>query len=319
LNGKKSAQTIQDAHLFTIKKFFRIFELLPREDFEDIIDCLQEKKWIRSCGSQINVLTERGEMIIEEIRLPQYINGWEYHHISTMIWERLSLFIQVISNVSFKETHYIPIQKDKKVHLWLKSVLKQIQVSKDEIGKMLFEELFSCLDEAKDIDPAVLVYRLTGYKRIGLTSMQAAKKSNRNIQDYQLEFLNVLHYLIATVEKEGKRFSLLSLLFQDLNQSDSLTISARKTLELLRLDYSITQIAQIRDLKISTIEDHIVELALNHEDFLIDAYVDKELQRKVLEISSQLSTRKLKQIRTKLETASYFQIRLVLAKMGERR
>src|SRR3954469_3240333 len=60
LNGKKSSQTIQDAHLFSIKKFFRIFESLTRESFEEIITNLVNKQLICLCGNQRYQLTESG-------------------------------------------------------------------------------------------------------------------------------------------------------------------------------------------------------------------------------------------------------------------
>jgi uncharacterized protein YpbB len=45
--------------------------------------------------------------------------------------------------------------------------------------------------------------------------------------------------------------------------------------------------------------------------------VDKELQHKIMDLAFQLHTRQLKIIRNSLTQASYFQIRLVLAKYGE--
>jgi uncharacterized protein YpbB len=87
---------------------------------------------------------------------------------------------------------------------------------------------------------------------------------------------------------------------------------------LLNQGFTAEEIASFRNLKISTIEDHLVEFALNVKDFSINSYVDEDIQLKILEISRQESTRQLKVIRNTLKTASYFQIRLVLAKYGDR-
>jgi uncharacterized protein YpbB len=318
LNGKKSSQTIQDAHLYSIKQFFRIFESLTRESFEEVIENLVDKQWICVCGDHRYVLTESGKIQLEKNSLPHYINGWKNHQLTFPFWERLSLFIQVVSNFVFQETHYIPIQKNKEVHIWLKSALKDINVPRGEIGKVLFSELVECLERAENINPLVIVYRLTGYRQIGLTSLQTAKRLNLGVFDYHFAFINVLHYLIQRVESDREHFRLLSLFLGDIENKDSLTLSSRKTLDYLHHGYSIDQIAQIRNLKLNTIEDHLVELALNVEDFSIDFYVDKNLQNEVIEISRQAATRQLKVIRNNLATASYFQIRLVLAKYGDR-
>ena len=317
LNGKKSSQTIQDAHLFSIKKFFRIYDTLTRESFEKIIENLFNKQLIYVSGTQRYLLTESGEIRLKNIQLPVYIDGWKYHHLTHPFWERLSLFVQVISNVVFQEAHYLPIQKNKEAHKWLKTILKDIKVPRGEIGKLLYTELVECLDQDENINPSVLVFRLTGYNQIGLTSLQTAERLNLEAIDYHLNFINVLHYLIQQVDSDKVSFRLLTLLLQELEIHDSLTISTRRTLELLNQGYSMEEIAQLRNLKLSTIEDHLVELALNVADFPIDNYVEKDLQHQIIEISRQTATRQLKLIRSHLVTTSYFQIRLVLAKYGD--
>ncbi|MDQ0197461.1 YpbB family protein [Neobacillus ginsengisoli] len=318
LNGKKSSQTIQDAHLFSLKKFFRILESLTRESFDKIIEKIFEKKLIRKCGEQRFLLTPTGDIHLEKIQLPIYINGWSYQQTANLFWERLTLLVQVTSNLVFQETHYIPIQKNKEVHFWLKSTLKDFHVPRSEIGKLLFSELMDCFEEDKNIDPSFLVFRLTGYQKIGLTPLQMSQKFKINSIDYHIEFINVLHFLIRKVENIHNHSQLLPELLKGLIQDDSLTQSSRKTWVLLKQGYSIEQIAGFRRLKKSTIEDHIVEFALNVNDFSIDDYVDNVIQKRILEISQQTESKQLKLIRNYLEAASYFQIRLVLAKYGDR-
>lgn len=317
LNGKKSSQTIQDAHLFSLKNYFRIIEPLTRHTFDIVFKRLLDKQWVEPCGDQTYRLSSSGLVYLQKSSPPKYINGWKYHHISTLVWERLSLLTQVTSNLTFQEARYIPIQKNKEVHKWLKRVLKDYPLPRESLGKTLYTELVECLNEAGGINPSVLVFRLTGYQQIGLTSIQAAKKLAMNPINYHLEFLNILHYFIRKIECDPSRFKLLSTLLADLMEHSSLTISARKTWELLNQGFSIEQISAIRNLKNSTIEDHLVEFALNIKEFSIDPYVDKEIQEKVKEVSLVEGTRQLKLIRSKLPTASYLKIRLVLAKNGD--
>jgi uncharacterized protein YpbB len=317
LNGKKSSQTIQDAHLFSLKNYFRIIEPLTRETFDIVFKRLLEKEWVEACGDQTYRLSTSGLVYLQRFSLPQYINGWKYHRISTVVWERLSLLTQVTSNLTFQESRYIPIQKNKEVHKWLKGVLRDYPLPRESLGKTLYTELVECLIDAKGINPSALVFRLTGYQQIGLTSIQAAKKLAMSPINFHLEFLNILHYLIRMIDSDPSRFKLLATLLTDLMDYSNLTVSARKTWELLNQDFSIEQISAIRNLKNSTIEDHLVEIALSKNDFSIASYVGKEIQEKVLEISQVEGTRQLKLIRSKLPSASYFQIRLVLARNGD--
>ncbi|MFF2448754.1 helix-turn-helix domain-containing protein [Neobacillus sp. NPDC058068] len=318
LNGKKSSQTIQDAHLFSLKNFFGVYEPLTRESFEDIIQMMQESEWIYNCGEQRFLPTPTGKSFLGNHPLPKYLNGWDHHSFTTQFWERLSLFIQVTSNLGFQESRYIPIQKNKHVHQWLKSVLKEIRVPRNEMGTIVYSEVVECFSGDNEIDPSLLVFRLTGFQQIGLTASQAAKRLQLDYHDYHIGFINTLHYLIRNISENANRFTVLAYLMQDLIQENELTLSSRKTQKLLNQGYSPEMIANYRHLKLSTIEDHFVEFALNVDDFSIDTFVDSELQTKILEISKHSATKKLKLIREKVPAATYFQIRLVLAKYGDR-
>ncbi|MEH7075638.1 helix-turn-helix domain-containing protein [Neobacillus drentensis] len=318
LNGKKSSQTIQDAHLFSLKKFFGIYDQLSREDFEEIIQGMLNKSWMKNIGNHRYCLTSHGMTLLEAGQLPEYINGWNYNHVTNLFWERLSLLIQVVSNIMFGETKYIPIQKNQEVHKWIKFFLKNVNIPKIEIGSTAYSELLECFKAGSSVDPSLVVFRLTGFHQIGLTPHQAARQLNLNIHDYQIGFTNTLHYLLSYIKEDGKQYKILPYLIYDLMQNDELTLTTRKTQRLLNQGYTLDMIANIRKLKLSTIEDHLVELALNMEGFSIDSYVDKELQKEILEISQRIATKQLKLIREKIMNATYFQIRLVLAKYGDR-
>lgn len=317
LNGKKSSQTIQDAHLFSLKKYFRILETLSRESFEEIFGQLIDKNWVISSGEQKYLLSNKGAAYLKNQSLPIYLNGWKYQQFTPTVWERLSLLIQVTSNLAFHETRYIPIQKNKEVHNWLKGFLMKSPIPRTSLGQAVFKELVVCLEEGNEINPEVLIFRLTGFQQIGLTTLQTAKKLNMHPIHYYLEFINVLHYLIQVLERSSTRFPVLFSLLSDLDSNDALTLSARKTWGLLKQGFSIEQIAKFRKLKLSTIEDHLVEFALNINEFSIDPYIDSDVQRLIIEISRQEKTKQLKVIRNRLNSVSYFQIRLALAKYGD--
>ena len=319
LNGKKSSQTIQDAHLFSLSEFFGVSETLSREAFEQITEDLLKRNLIEKCGEHRYRLTVSGKGQLENKLNNHYLNGWNYHTFTTVLWERLSFLIQVTSNLVYEETKYIPIQKNKDVHKWLKWMLKEIKVPRDELGRLLFSELLDCFSGDKDIDPTILVVRLTGFEQIGLTSIQAARRLKMAIHDYQLEFINTLHYVIQKLISDPSRFHILTFLIKDLEKGDVLTVSSRKTWKLLIQGNTPEEIADIRNLKLSTIEDHLVEFALHLESFSIDPYVDKDLQLQITELSRSIGTRQLKRIKDQLKAATYLQIRLVFAKYGDRK
>src|SRR5690348_8249605 len=96
LNGKKSSQTIQDAHLFSLKEFFGVYGELTREAFEQITEDLFRKNLIDICGEQQYQLTVAGLEYLESKWFDHYLDGWNYHTYTMLFWDRLSLLTQVI-------------------------------------------------------------------------------------------------------------------------------------------------------------------------------------------------------------------------------
>lgn len=319
LKGKKSSQTIQDAHLFDLTKYFGVYRILSRDFLDKTIQAVYQKKMIDKVGEQSFVLTEQGKkelgLFVQNNPFLSSLDGWKYQQ-SGVFWERLALLLQVISNLVYGETRYQPIQKNKDVHYWIKKFLENNRFPRRVFGKKLFAELVDCLEQLEDVNPAVLVHRLTGFHTIGLTANQTAEKLHIEATRYHFEFLSILHSMIHQLREQPSRFPLLYQLVADTQQNLSLTMSARQTFSFVNQGYSLEEIAKLRRLKRNTIEDHIVEIALNVEQFSIDKYIDRPAQAKIMVAAQQEGTRQLKQIRTAVKTASYFEIRLVLAKYG---
>jgi uncharacterized protein YpbB len=322
LKGKKTSQTIQDAHLFQLTPYFGVYSSITRDAFEAVINKQSEQQWVISCGDQRYGLTKAGEeyllQLCTQFPAPIYLNGLKFHQKDLRFWGRLSLLVQVVSNLVNKETNYIPIQKNKETHSWVKSFLQKTKLGRNQFGIALYEELAACLQVDNRLNPSILIFRLTGFKRIGQTSIQIAEMLNMTIEQYQLEFLNILHYLIEKISTNKNQFPLLYAILENLNEKIVMTNSSYKTYEMLKRGYSIEEVAEYRQLKTSTIEDHIVEIALNMVDFSIDNFVDQQKQKRIVTAAEKTASKQLKLIKNEVSAANYFEIRLVLAKHGVR-
>ena len=93
-----------------------------------------------------------------------------------------------------------------------------------------------------------------------------------------------------------------------------LTASTNSTAQLYRAGRTLEEISHIRRLKMSTIEDHIVELAMNEPNFSIEPFVTNEEQKQILDAVENYDTKRLKTLKELLPQLSYFQLRLTLAK-----
>lgn len=321
--GKKSSQTIQDAHLFSLSALFHCYGALERKNLEHTISKLLHHNLIREIAEQRYSLTNEGNrclgLLLEKAPLSIHLDGLKYNQLGSRLWERLSLLVQVCSYISRNDSSYIPVQKGRDAQQWIKSLLKNLS-SKDRriLPAKLLNELKTVLEEGGGIRPDILVLRLSGFRAAGLTTGQAARELEMDDFYCHLEFLGVLHYLCKTLVENQAKYPLLSLLAGDSGEEHSLTQSAKQTYKFLKEGLSIESIAAVRGLKTSTVEDHIVEIALNIPSFSIEPFVTADELERILAVSSGISTRQLRVLKEKAGGISYFKIRLILAKYGDR-
>ncbi|MCY7571674.1 helix-turn-helix domain-containing protein [Bacillus pumilus] len=314
--GKKSSQTIQDASLFELSRYFGCYPGFTRDQLNRSALKLEEKHYIRKTDETLSI-TEAGQRMLHqhfsEKPMPAYFHGAKYHDKAKMLWMRLSLLVQVLSHHMAGSHQYVPIQRDVSVQSWTKFFLKQHQ-QKSKLSEELHHELEKLLINLSDHEALIFVYSLTSNERIGRTYQQMAEWMKEDVWYVYLLFWNVLHYFIQSAQK-GEA-PILQQLVGDLEFKRVLTTSTHKTLELVQKGFDIEQIAHIRSLKKATIEDHIVELSIHEPSFSIDPYVSIKEQREILAVARELQTNKMKLIKEKLEHPfTYFQIRLALTRM----
>ncbi|WP_339160045.1 helix-turn-helix domain-containing protein [Bacillus sp. FSL M8-0277] len=314
--GKKSSQTIQDASLFELSRYFGCYPGFTRDQLNRSALKLEEKHYFRKNDETLSI-TEAGQQMLHqhfsEKPMPAYFHGAKYHDKAKMLWMRLSLLVQVLSHHMAGSHQYVPIQRDVSVQSWTKSFLKQHQ-QKSKLSEELHHELEKLLMNLSDQEALIFVYSLTSHERIGRTYQQMAEWMKEDVWYVYLLFWNVLHYFIQAAQK-GEAPTLQKLV-GDLEFKRVLTTSTHKTLELVQKGFDIEQIAHIRSLKKATIEDHIVELSIHEPSFSIDPYVSIKEQREILAVARELQTNKMKLIKEKLEHPfTYFQIRLALTRM----
>ncbi len=128
--------------------------------------------------------------------------------------------------------------------------------------------MYNILKNMDEIEATILTYRLTGYERIGYTSQQLAEIINEDVFRVYLLFWSTIHYMIQVVCQREKEFPLLTKIVSYPNEREDLfSLSTKKTYRLWKQGYSLEEIAVIRNLKLATIEDHFVEIALREKAF----------------------------------------------------
>jgi uncharacterized protein YpbB len=228
---------------------------------------------------------------------------------------RLLLLIQTFTNMIQNKRTFIPIIEDVNTQTWVKKVYSMYHNDLTSVVDSLYSEISTLLGERTAIEAEIFAYRLTGGGMIGLTRDQLQDKYNIFVTDVDVYIQHTVYYLFHHAVQSADKYQFLALCSEGLNSPPLITESAKQTYHYIENGWSIEDIVRKRRLKRSTIQDHIVEVALVVPHFPIDSFLnDKELN-KIIFTAKELDTQRLKLIHQKLDGQfSYFQLRLALAK-----
>jgi uncharacterized protein YpbB len=320
LKGKKSSQSIQDAHLFQLNSFFLSLPNLSRDFFNRKVDELETGHFIRLNEESKAMLTEKGKDTIKQAKstsfFPLHMDGLKYGDRANVFWRRLNLLVQVLSNHTHKETSYFPVQRSRSIQDWIKNFIRE-KSDRNLLSLSLHRELHKVLSELEE-DPSILVFRLSGCGDYGWTELQTAEKLHLHVEEYRFRFLDLLHGVLAKLDRDKEIFPILSSISTVGEKQGNLTISTAKTFELYKQGHSIKEISKIRKLKVNTIEDHFIEIILTLNHFDTDRFIKPEELHDAASVMEELGTKRLKPIKDRLPHLSYFQIRIAIAKAGDR-
>ncbi|MDQ0350884.1 uncharacterized protein YpbB [Alkalibacillus filiformis] len=316
LKGKKSAQTIQDSLLFKLGPYLGILPKLSKEEFDYCIDRLISKGLLLNSG-ELTYLTEEAHKLNKEEQwfTNLYFNGEEYSQIALPFYRKLQLLLQSTSHLIKGHHHFLPVSDNDEVQRDVKNVLKESGLLSNN-GEALYQELHQLFQLVDEKRANLMMMSFTGADQVGLSISQIASEFNQPDRIVQLHIISTVHLWIEFILNNDQNFPICYKFLMNRNET-SLTHSAQVTFEKVNQGYTVEQIAYIRNLKRSTIEDHIVEIATKDQAFKIDEYVSGHVFSLIEKATNHLTTKRLKLIKEQLpEDVTYFQIRLTLARLG---
>ncbi|ADU30093.1 helix-turn-helix domain-containing protein [Evansella cellulosilytica] len=322
LTGKRSAQTIQDAFLFQCTQIVGSMKEMSRQAYEEAIRKLVINDLVM-LEKRAVILTKNGELKLRALddifHLPKSYNAsrFEWNGLTNFFWERLSLTIQTLSYVNIKQYTFIPVTYKMNTQRWVKSYLTHSSSTYQEISINLHKEIKQFLLNLSNEEAELFVSRLTSPYKTGKTYSQLSHLYQNDPLYTKIYFHSILHRLIHEV-KSNSDYTFLKKFIPVLNNIQLLTASATESKKLLDIGKTMKEVSEIRNLKESTIEDHVIELALFDPLFDYESFISAEQMEEIILISNRLGTKKLRAIKEKLPCEiNYFQIRLALTKMEE--
>ncbi|WP_033541494.1 helix-turn-helix domain-containing protein [Planococcus sp. CAU13] len=313
LKGKKSGQTLQDIGYYKLHPYFGILPKLEKDVYDRAVQGLFKKGLIVTDGEVVR-MTEKASAVK---LAPTLLNGWKFRGNEQLFMARLSLLVQTLSHIHQNSRVFDPVVIAEDTQQWVKNYLKKINYRDSASCKNIKEGIVQSLNavEVDESNKMIVLQRLSGLKIGGLTWEQIAREESRSIIDIQVQAVETLHGWMEVIEKGD--FPLLRSLLDGVIQHSALTETARRTEGYFKNGRTLEEIAALRGLKTSTIEDHFVELAMNDPGFDILGFMEASLYAKIIAVSRTQNTKRLRDIKENVPEASYFQIRLALATKGE--
>lgn len=305
LNGKRSATTLQDAFFYDLEPIFGQFPF-TKFGYEQLLSTYEKRGWL---NREQFKLTKAGELLASSTVVSDLFDqlGGEHRDFNAMAWKRLSLFVQTFMSREHERTFY-PVQADRSAERWVKQI---IQTERDwrSLVQTFHQEIEDALEKVGDPYATAVVYRFTGAFETGFTYEQIASLLDVDPPTARLYFMagwnGLLHELSSDAKLRGFTHGL---------SDERMTQSARESYELFSVGRTFSQVQAVRRLRTSTIEDHVVEMAMYLELFPLEQFVPLEQVERVEQMHEEGSWA-LKPVFEQIEELSYFQIRLVFARL----
>lgn len=322
IQGKSSIQTIQDVHLFKLRNYYGIYHSLTKATFDEkVCDIIDESLMMRDADGN-HLLTEKGVKLIRDTKARQdyFFNGFAYKRMGNDFFERLLLLMQVWTNSHYRHFKFIPVVDNAACEMWVKEKYQLTKENPAYYLKLLYNELQRILKLLSEQQATVFVEQLSGYQYIGKTTEQIASNIGRSKEDVQLLTTSTLHFILEQLAEDKRNYPVLSSIGKGLDYRRTLTDSARLTARYLDEGNELAVIAARRHLKVNTIYDHLIEIALYDPLFDLSVYVSEEQINAIVQAVKEVNTYKLKAIKERIDVEiEYYQIRLVLTRINEYR
>lgn len=322
LQGKKSIQTIQDAYLYQLSTYYGILPSLKQSFFNQSIQELVGDGYLESSKTYEHsyTITNAGRQAVEDKNFPEilsFLHGRKYGAQAIRFEQRILLFVQVLSNKQANNKNYVPVIDEYSIQKDIKQFFQKIQLNSAILSEQFYKECHTLLRFIDQHHAMLFVQRLSGYNTYGMSLQQLSQNLKLPEIDVLMIYRSIIHYMMEKIQLDKAKYPILSLLHPE-DQATQLTITARQTKQLVIKGYSLEEIALHRKLKLNTIYDHIVEIALIDDSFSIDRFIHENQIATILQTVHSLETYQLRELKKTLgEDYTYFQIRLALARGGK--
>lgn len=194
-------------------------------------------------------------------------------------------------------------------------LLKEQGLSSISESQRFGEELLRILAEPVIRNPAIFVEQIEGNHKSKQTNNQISDKYDCDAVEVYVQLQEMWIQLLVIVQNKQQAYPIFSEIMEELfNNAGLCSESAQETYRIWAGGLAIEQIANSRQLKPSTINDHLTEMAILYEAFPYEQFLNEaQLAYTDAKISAG-ETIDYNEIQREFPDVSFFQSRLMQVK-----
>lgn len=309
LRGKRTVSVLMNGFLFDNLAYFGLFPNIEDKLFykrlhhlisEELLTFSKETGEAQITAKGMAYLLKNTDTITY---YTAYLNGYEYAKTEDEMWRLLQFFVQVTSHLSYQDKRYIPLEASPRYQWKVKALISKL--NKKTVGSDMKGEWSRALSQLSEEEGNFIAQQFSGYQLNGKAEQQLL--SDTSAFKRMLYRKNVYHHLFRSIEGLPDDAILRQALKEDLekNQNQSML----RTRELWQSDRSLSEITQMRQMRPSTVNDHILELAMSTDSVVFEALISSEDKKKLETLKTPCQTWRFAELRQQFEL-DYFSFRL---------
>jgi uncharacterized protein YpbB len=311
LKGKRTSSVLLYGFFYDSLRFIDSQPQLTLERYQKIIDSLVRQQFLT-----LDALTNEGQLTslgkkylaTNSFALNKYgfIDYYHYGKNSQEIWRLLQFSVQVISQLSYGNKQYIPLENSPLYQIYLKNWLKAYP--RTELITLFQKNWFTVLQQLTDAESDYLAAQFSGYHLIGEVSQQLRSPQLSTLEN-QLWQVNTWHHLFEVILAGATNQPLIQLIrpFVLKNQNQSMNT----TRQLIQEGRTVEEIAAIRKIKQSTVNDHLLELAIRGEIHSFDFVANQPLVNHLCEANHNVLSWRYQSLKEQWPELTYLDFRLI--------
>lgn len=314
LHGKRTPSIL---YLVEMHELQPLFEWVPQWTVEQLQHLFQqyvregwlteqEAGFILTTAGQNQVRAFNQKHDVYRVNHLRWANNW------ASFFNYWLFLTQIYSEASYASTNYRPLLKASTVQQQVKHFLASSSQPLTEQAKQWQQELFEIFSAMPSHEADFLSAHLPGHNHPGLTRQQLMVAFDLEKDEYLVQQAAIVQKLLDQIF-QSKGESLHSKLLQaNWQQHDQgLSKSTWQSLQLLQSGQTVNAVASKRHLKVSTIYEHILEVAFVHPDFNYQSFLQSQRVPKIKALLEKQPAMTYQAVREVIPEAQFMEYRLL--------